>query len=297
MHYFSLLVTFVKNEPLTHFIFGALLIYGYLSHFSTASPDHPSDSKITVSKSDIENLKQSWIKQRHSNPTSTQLRGLIETQISDEIYYREALKLGLDQEDSVVRNRMIQKMKFLTDQSITEPSDAQLKKWIEDTPTKYQQDANFSFEQIYIGTTFSKQSMDAALIELNAGIITEDVFRSVWQKPLSIPKNVNSKSTSDIRRIYGDTFVKELIAQANNGSSGAWSSPLQTAFGYHLIKIDQSNRDPQSSLKSSQERALIDPKTRKAAQNDWISHKKQEAHQMAIQALKKNYDIIIVDFE
>ena len=40
---------------------------------------------------------------------------MIDDFVREEVYYREALALGLDRNDTVIRRRLQQKMEFLTD--------------------------------------------------------------------------------------------------------------------------------------------------------------------------------------
>ena len=66
----------------------------------------------------MQQLVQVFAKTWQRPPTPEELRGLIDAYIKEEVYYREALKLGLDRDDTLIRRRMQQKLEF-----VTEPSD------------------------------------------------------------------------------------------------------------------------------------------------------------------------------
>lgn len=126
------------REPLVHFLaIGALLfgIYLWLN-----DPYATSNSmRIEVSANDVELLHARWIKQWQRPPTERELEGLIEAHIREEVLYREALALGLDSDDTIVRRRMAQKMEFLVaDVAVpTEPDEAELRAYFETKQEHY----------------------------------------------------------------------------------------------------------------------------------------------------------------
>ena len=98
------------KEPLVHFLGGALLVFAFF--WATGSNRDPADYTITVSETDIARLNAGWQQNFRRPPTEEELNGLIDQEITEEIYYREALRLGLDRNDAVIRRRMFTKMRF-----------------------------------------------------------------------------------------------------------------------------------------------------------------------------------------
>ena len=99
------------REPLVHFLVaGAILFvfYGYKGR-----NDKPDDARITVGPAQIQRIQAAWEKQWRRLPTDEELQKLIEQFIQEEVLYREALALGLENDDTIVRRRLAQKMKFL----------------------------------------------------------------------------------------------------------------------------------------------------------------------------------------
>ena len=100
------------KEPLLHFLIIGALVFVLFS-IVNKEEDVVSDNRIVVSTSEIERLSNIWSKKWNRPPTESELNGLVESYIKEEVYYREALALGLDQNDTILRRRLMQKMEFL----------------------------------------------------------------------------------------------------------------------------------------------------------------------------------------
>ena len=125
------------KEPLVHFLGGALLVFGFF--WVTGTDRDPADYQIEVTEADIARIKANWTQNFRRLPNDEELDGLIEQQISEEIYYREALRLGLDLDDAVIRRRLFTKMRFLEneDSESEDPADSILQQWMDDNPVSY----------------------------------------------------------------------------------------------------------------------------------------------------------------
>lgn len=139
------------KEPLVHFLGGALLIFGFF--WATGSNRDLADYEIAIDATDVERLRTGWVQNFRRAPTQAELDGLIDQEIKEEIYYREGLRLGLDRNDPLIRRRLYTKMRFLDNQetSVNDPSDAILKKWMDEHADKYIVSSLYDLEQIYLG--------------------------------------------------------------------------------------------------------------------------------------------------
>ncbi|MCK5138672.1 MAG: peptidyl-prolyl cis-trans isomerase, partial [Thermodesulfovibrionia bacterium] len=117
------------KEPLFHFLIIGALIFVVFSILNKEE-DTVSGNKIVVSTAEIERLSDNWSKKWNRPPTETELRGLVDSYIKEEVYYREALALGLDQNDTILRRRLMQKMEFLSNDlaELNQPDEAALNK-------------------------------------------------------------------------------------------------------------------------------------------------------------------------
>ena len=99
------------REPLFHFLLFGLLIFAYFTALPTN--DDSTSHEIVIGEAEIQRLKDSWEQSWRTPPNEQQMAALLDNAIKEEIYYREGVRLGLDKYDPVVRNRMVQKMRFL----------------------------------------------------------------------------------------------------------------------------------------------------------------------------------------
>jgi hypothetical protein len=138
------------KEPLLHFmVIGGLIFFAF---FAVLNPGESAedDRKIVVSAGDIERLSANWAKKWNRSPTANELNGLIDSYIREEVYYREALALGLDQGDTILRRRLMQKMVFLSNDlaDLSTPDATALNAYFLENRAKYELPAQFSFIHI-----------------------------------------------------------------------------------------------------------------------------------------------------
>lgn len=269
------------KEPLVHFLGGALLVFGFF--WATGTNRDPADYAIIIDQSDVDRLRAGWIQNFRRAPTQQELDALIEQEITEEIYYREALRLGLDRNDAVIRRRMFTKMRFLDNQDAaeSEPSDSQLQQWMEKNPDKYRLSASYDLEQIYLGQALAAdgQAVEELLDDLNSGTVApKDI-----SKPISLPQRLVAADTFNITRQFGEQFALDLEKQ----EPGQWVGPVSSGFGNHLVKI---------TSKTPGKPAALDD-VRQAVTNDWRAAQKQRLEEDALEQYRSQYDIKIAGRE
>ncbi|MDH3882045.1 MAG: hypothetical protein OES64_10875, partial [Desulfobacteraceae bacterium] len=158
------------KEPLLHFLVIGVVIFAV---FSIANKEEAAvgGNKIVVSSAETERLSDAWSKRMNRPPTEIELQGLIEAFIKEEVYYREALALGLDQDDTIIRRRLMQKMEFLSNDlaELDQPDESALNKYFLENQEKYRLPAQISFTHIY----FSIDKRGARALEDSKRVLTE----------------------------------------------------------------------------------------------------------------------------
>ena len=139
----------VLREPLVHFLALALAIfigYGALNRSDSVMP-----GRILVTQARIEHVATLFDRTWQRPPSTIELKGLIDDYVKDEVYYREALKLGLEADDTVIRRRLRQKMEFLSDaaNATLHPTDAELAEYLNAHAEKFAVEPAIAFRQIY----------------------------------------------------------------------------------------------------------------------------------------------------
>ena len=161
------------REPLLHFaVAGALLFGGYSWLHDERAED--GAEPIRISEGDVRWLKQTWSSQWLRDPTADELKGLVDDLLNERLMAREAKEMGLDQDDTIIRRRLAQKLKFMIEDTaqLAEPTEAELRKFYAANPSRFETPGKLSFKQVYFNPerrADAAADAKAALAKLNAG--------------------------------------------------------------------------------------------------------------------------------
>ena len=130
--------THFLREPLAHFFVlgaGIFLLAALVGESDESRPD-----QIVVSAGQIDRLVETWQRTWQRPPTQAELEGLVEDHIREEILYREAIAMGLDRDDTIIRRRLRQKMEFLPQDLVeqVEPTNAELLTYLRENADAFQ---------------------------------------------------------------------------------------------------------------------------------------------------------------
>lgn len=265
------------HEPLVHFLIAGLAVFAFSSLRDV--PADPASRTIIISEEQVTRLAARWQAAWRRAPTAREIDALIRDHVKEEIYYREARRLGLDQDDPIIRRRLRSKMEDLSIAAAENamPSDAVLKDWVARHPARYATDPRISFDQIYLGQG------DAAAIAGRAGAIQRALrggadWRALGER-ISLPPALEAAEQTAVARQFGDDFAVALIDLA----SGDWVGPMASGFGFHLVRVRTV--------------AVATPprldEVRKRAENDWRAATLAAREARAYQVLLDGYVIKI----
>ncbi|MBK8630716.1 MAG: peptidyl-prolyl cis-trans isomerase [Sphingomonadales bacterium] len=265
------------KEPLVHFLLAGLALFLFFA-WRGDSVD-PESRTITITEAQVERLAASWAQTWQRPPTQAEIDGLIRDHVKEEVYYREGMRLGLDQDDTIIRRRIRSKMEFLASSELEneEPGDATLQAMLDKNPQVYAADARTSFDQIYLAAQDEAAARTRATQMLAALGTGAD-----WQKlgdAISLPRSPENVDRARIAADFGDDFAAALAGL----KPGAWTGPVSSGFGLHLIRI----RSVQASTKPK----LAD--VRQRLENDWRAQTVKAREAKAYQALLDSYTIKI----
>jgi hypothetical protein len=136
--YIHSLFSKLLKDPLLHFLLIGLGLFFLFSQLN--SEEEKNDTQqIIIDKSTLNILSDAFIKDKGRAPTQKEMQVLLEEDIREEILYQEALLLGLDKEDRVIRHRLAQKTKYLFEDValLDDPSDDELKVFFNKNTNKY----------------------------------------------------------------------------------------------------------------------------------------------------------------
>lgn len=260
------------KEPLVHFLIAGALVFWLLSG---RAPDL-GERRIVVDEVVVSSLVQRFYDSFRRPPSQDEIDGMIRDYVRDQVYYREALSLGLDQNDEVVIKRMRRKMEALAvaDAEARNPSDAQLQALLDKNPANYAIDPRTSFEQIYLGADNPENRLlaDARLATLRKGGQVEAV-------PAPIPAQLQNAPAAEISATFGDEFTLAL----RDLPQGQWSGPVPSGVGLHLVRVTERSAPEKPSLASVRQRL----------ENDWRATEIGKAQEKAYADMLEGYDVVI----
>ena len=239
--------------------------------------------EIVVGAGQIERMSQAWRKTRMRPPTQQELEGLIRDYIQEEIYYREALALGLDQDNSVIRRHLRQKMEFLSEDIAAQqdPTEEDLTVFLSDNPDRFRRDAGLSFRQIYFNRD-KRSDMTAAdarslLADLDG---TESLERTDGMgDPLPLPHAFKLTFERDVASRFGKIFADQLLLL----DTGRWLGPVESGFGLHLVYIDERIDSEVPELDAIRDEVI----------REWREDKRQEVNRAFYEGLRGRYTVQI----
>lgn len=206
------------RQPLLHFIAIGAFIFAVDSWLNPS--DGGGDQVIDVSASRITALARNWEARRMRPPDWDEVRDLVDGYIREEILYREARKLGLDQDDAVVRRRLAQKIEFLYRdlQPISEPDEKSLQEYYAAHAERYREPVRLSFRQVHFSPDRRGKavlsSARSALVSLRNG--QAEAGGSLGD-PSLLHYGYSGLSRQDIRGRFGEEFAQKLMALPAGG--------------------------------------------------------------------------------
>ena len=218
------------REPLFHFIaIGGLIFALYAAVDDTG--EAPADVIVIVPER-IDQLAASFSAVWKRAPTDDELDFLIDEEVRSEVYYRTALALGLDRNDTIVRRRMRQKMEFLLDTGayLQEPAAGELEAYFAANEELYRSGLRLAFDQIYLG-----EDPVAEAISLSLGALRSDPPAdpaALGERSL-LPTQLGLSPSTAVDGVFGTGFF-DLVAKL---PPREWAGPVRSSYGVHLIRI------------------------------------------------------------
>ena len=269
------------QEPLLHFLLiGAAL---FLLCYQVADPGDVADNRIVISQADIERIITLYERKLQRLPTQAELNGLVEAEIREQILYREALAMGLDEDDTIVRRRMAQKVEFLFNDlvDITQPADEELQRFLNDNPDRFSEPSRTSFVHVYFNADKRGDQVTAdaqqLLAKLKAGRATVDNVDA--GDPFMFGVSFENQSEHQLARMFGQDFVSSL----NAVETGGWRGPVASAYGLHLVYVKDRVEARLPALAEVRDSVLY----------EMLAEKKQQANQAFYQSLRERYEVIV----
>jgi len=272
----------ILREPLLQFLLiGAVLFGLYRLPFSDSVS--ASNNRITIGAGEIEQLRAMFLKQRQRPPTDEELRGLIDAHVQEEVLYREALAMGLDRDDTIVKRRLAQKLEFLTEDlsDAGSPTDAQLAAFFTEHGDRYQVPGRVSFVHVYFSTAKrgkrAEQDAKNDLARLHAGAPAKSIDE--MGDMFLLDYVYKDAAPEDIEKVFGQSFAEELVKL----SEREWHGPIVSGYGLHLVNVSERRTS----------RAAAMDAVREQVKRDWLETQRRQIKEETFKKLRERYEVVI----
>lgn len=273
------------KEPLVHFLLiGAalFLLYGWRGN-PTPLPGRQSGSeaaKIVVTQDAIGQMKNQFGKTWQRPPTEEEFKSLFEDFVRNEIYYREAIAIGLDRDDAVIKQRLRQRMEFIFEDitARAEPTDEDLKAFMKKHPEQYFVDPRVSFRHVYVNVDKRGKSADADARRI-LGQLNEGAHPGSVADPFLLEPEVLLSPLWDIRKQFGEEFSRSLLEL----KPGRWEGPIRSGYGLHLVFVSTRESGRLPELKEVQ--GMV--------KRDWMIERQKELKDAAYAKIRERYTVTV----
>ena len=276
------LVVRVLKEPLLHFLILASGLF-VLAHTYSDTPAAEEPDTIVVSEQRIMSMFLGFQRTWQRPPTQQELEGLIEDYIKEEVFYREALTMGLDQDDTLIRRRLRQKLEFVTEDiaDAAEPTDQQLQRYLDEHQGQYRIECLATFRHIFLSRERRGESLELEAAQMLDKLRHSDdsIDVAALSDPTLLPQYHENLRESELPKLYGHGFGEQLLAL----EPGTWSGPIESAYGLHLVFVHDKTEGRAAKL----------DEVRNAVRRDWHATQRNATKDEFYEALRRKYKVVV----
>jgi len=272
------------REPLVHFLMIGLVlfvVYGYMQHGRGGSE---SSKQIPLTLDDLRQMDMYFVSQWHRQPTPEEFQAMVEDKVREEVLYREALAMGLDKDDTIVKRRMAQKMQFLAEDvaAAHEPSTDELKAWFDKNKEKFALPSRYSFRHLYFSPDKrgkNAQEDAAKALAKIAGQPEDSKLAASLADPFMLQDYYGDRAPSAIAKEFGPPFAVALEKM----KPGSWQGPIESGYGWHLVFVTTVIPGRIPAFEE------IEPDVKTA----WLGEQKQQAWDKAYREMRAKYTVLL----
>jgi peptidyl-prolyl cis-trans isomerase C len=273
-----------SREPLFHFLLIGLVLFVGYSLLHPKSEATSESNLIVLTPDDLLQMSVASLAQGRPAPTPEQMHNLIELKVREEVLFREAVALGLDKDDTIVKRRLAQKMEFLAEGASVDndPSTDTLKAWFKDNQQRFALLPRVSFHHLYFSPDQrGEHARDAAVkaLEQIAGKPGGSKDAAALGDPFMYQDYYGDRSFDEMAKLFGLNFARALV----NLKPGSWQGPVESGYGWHLIFVDSSAPGRVPAFEE------IEPDIK----STWIEGQRTQAKAKAYETMRARYQVVL----
>ncbi|TCU18956.1 peptidyl-prolyl cis-trans isomerase [Rhizobium sullae] len=270
------------REPLLHFVLGGALLFAGYAWLDREQTDASGLEPVRIGEGEVGWLKETWANQWLRAPNPQELQELVADLVSEELLAREAREMGLDRNDTIVRRRLAQKLKFLVEDTsgLIEPKEGELRQFYEANAVRFQSGATVSFTQIFFNPALRKDASSdakAALVELEGS--GDPNLAAMLGDRLLLDAEIRDADEQAVSGMFGPDFAQTVFTL----KPGMWSEPVKSGYGIHLVSIASSSAGRQPPFEEVRDEVL----------QEWRREKERIANRDYLARLREKYGVVL----
>jgi hypothetical protein len=273
------------REPLVHFLLLGAAIY-VVSGLASPDVDEAPGNEIVVSAGVIEWLTSTWEKRWNRPPTPEERSGLIAEYIRESVLYREALAMGLDRDDTIIRRRLAQKLEFLSQDLLASqpPTEEALRAYFAAHAARYREPALLTLTQVFVDPDLrgERARSDAEAIKAQLGDGPPPIAGAErLGDPFLLQRYYPQRSEAALAKLFGREFARSVVALER----GRWHGPVLSGYGLHLVYVHDRIEAREASYAAVRDRVT----------EDWEDERRRELNDAFYASLRARYEVIVED--
>lgn len=279
----SKLLQFLK-EPLLHFVLAGAAIYLLFGLFGKSADVAVEENTIVVTAGEINWLAEMWQKKWNRPPSEIEMVGLVRDHLRETVLYREAVAMGLDKDDVIIRRRMAQKLEFLAQDLIQpeEPAEAELQAFFQEHIDRYQIPPLLTFTHVFLDPDKRGDDTLADAEKLKAELIASakvpDEASDLGDR-FMLQAYYPERDEADLAKLFGSEFARSIMALEPE----KWHGPVLSGYGTHLVYVHARLESPPPTYEQVAERV----------REDQVNQEREKLNQEYIESLLARYNVVI----
>jgi hypothetical protein len=271
----------VLREPLLWFLLAGAALFAAYRAMNPDAFTRPDRNRIVITQDDLTQMSVQWRAQGLPPLSAAQWKSLIDARVREEVLFREAVALGLDRDDTIVKRRMVQKMDFLAQDlaAARTPTSAELQEWFKAHPERFTLPPRVSFRHVYF--SFDKrgaQAREAAASAVKQLAKTPSAPAGVGD-PFMFQDTYAERTPDQIAKEFGPAFAQSLFKLA----PGTWQGPVESGYGWHAIVVTEATPARVPRFEE------IEPEVK----SDWVVEQGELAKQRVYESMRARYEVVL----
>lgn len=272
------------REPLVQFLLVGLALFGAWHLVAPEQAERDSGRRIVISEDDLKQMRLAWAAQGQPPPTPQQMQALVEARVREEVLYREALALGLDKDDAIVRRQLARKMEFVAEDvsKLQEPQPAELRAWFDKNPQRFALPPRVTFRHVYFSPdrrgANARADAEAALPRL-AGQAIDTAAAGTVGDAFMFQSFYGDRSLEVVAKEFAPRFAQGLLGVP----VGRWAGPVQSGYGWHLVYVDALTPQRVPDFEE------IEPQIKAA----WTEDQREKTRARLFEQMRARYEVVV----